>query len=65
MIANTRQAIRAFTDLPVETNLIAVDENENEYVIDSIIKRKIHSDDDKEWCYALKIRFAGDGCIKK
>ena len=65
MISNTRQAIKAFQELPVETFLIAVDDEDREYIIDGIVKRKLHSDDDKNWCYALKIKICNDGCIKR
>ena len=65
MISNTRQATKAFQELPVETFLVAVDEEDREYVIEDIVKRKLHSDDDKNWCYALKIRRCSEGCIKR
>ena len=65
MISNTRQAARAFAELPVEKFLIAVDENDKEYIIDRIVKRKIHSDDSKNWCYALELRESNSGCIKR
>ena len=65
MISNTRQAIKAFQELPVETFLIAVDDKDREYIIDGIVKRKLHSDDNNEWCYALKIKTCNDGCIKR
>lgn len=64
MISNTGQAVRAFANLPIEEFLIAVDEEDNEYVIDSIIQRKLYTDDNT-WCYALKIRKTGTGCIKR
>lgn len=51
--------------LPIEKFLIVVDEEDNEYVVDSIIKRKLHTDDDKEWYHALKIRKVDSGCIKR
>lgn len=65
MISNTRQAINALAALPVETFLLVVDENDKEYAIENIVKRKLHSDCDREWCYALKIRKIDDGCIKR
>ena len=64
MIGTTRQAAYSLANLPVETSIIAVDDNDNEYVIDAIVKRKMHGDDDLEWCYALKIRKV-DGYIKR
>lgn len=64
MIANTRQMIEGLLHLPVEKNLIVVDEEDNEYVIDAIVKRKTHGDNDLEWCYALKVRRV-DGRIKR
>lgn len=64
MIANTRQLAHDLLNLPVETGLIVVDEEDKEYVIDKIVKRKTYSDNDKEWYYALKIREV-EGRIKR
>lgn len=64
LIANTEQMIRDLMNLPVEKNLIVVDEEDREYVIDAIVKRKTHGDNDQEWCYALKIREV-EGRIKR
>lgn len=64
MIASTRQLARDLLNLPVETNLIVVDEEDREYVIDSIVKRKTHGENDHEWYYALKIREV-EGRIKR
>lgn len=64
MIANTRQIIHDLMNLPLEKNLIVVDEEDREYVIDAIVKRKTHGDNDQEWCYALKIREV-EGRIKR
>lgn len=65
MISNTRQATMAFQELPVETLLLAVDDEDREYIIEDIVKRKLYSDEDNNWCYALKIRTCSDGCIKR
>lgn len=65
MISTTRQLANALLNLLVEKFIIVVDENDNEYIIENIIQRKLHMDDDREWCYALKIRKTGTGCIKK
>lgn len=64
MIVNTHEAIKALTDLPVETFLLAVDDEENEYVIEGIKKVPLHSGDDREWCYAFSIRKSRDGYVK-
>lgn len=65
MISNTKQAATTLFNLPIEKKLIAVDEKDNEYVIDSVMRRKLYTDEENEWCYALKIRKAGGGCIKR
>lgn len=64
-IVNTRQAARAFSNLPVEKFLLAVDEGDNEYIIEAIVRRKLHGEKDNEWCYALKIKKIDSGCIKR
>lgn len=64
MIVNTHEAIKVLTELPVETFLLAVDDSGNEYVIEGIKKIPTHSGDDKDWCYAFKIKKARDGCVK-
>lgn len=64
-ISNTRQAVNTLLNLPVETSLIAVDDEDQEYIIESIVKRKIHGDNDNEWCYALKLRKVDTECIKR
>ncbi len=61
MIFTTRQTAKALENLPVEKNLLVVDENGNEYIIDSIVQRKLHGDDDLEWYYALKIKRTENG----
>lgn len=66
MIRNTREAANILANLPIDKFLIVVDEDDREYVIESIVKRKLFFDDDKEWCYALKIHITtGNGCIKR
>lgn len=65
MISNTRQAMNAFAELPVETFLMAIDDEDNEFIIESIVKRKIHGDSDNQWCYALKLKRVSNGCIKR
>lgn len=65
MISNTKQAARELLKLPIETFLLVVDENDNEYLIESIVKRKLHMDSVQEWCYAFRIRQASEGCIKR
>ena len=65
MISNTRQAMNAFAELPVETFLMAIDDEDNEFIIESIVKRKIHGDSDNQWYYALKLKRASNGCIKR
>lgn len=64
MIRTTRQLANALYSLKDEL-IIVVDEEEKEYVIEDIVRRKLHMDDDKEWCYALNIRKTGEGCIKR
>lgn len=64
MIVNTHEAIKVLTELPVETFLLAVDDEGNEYVIEGVKKVPTHSGDDKDWCYAFKIKKARDGCVK-
>lgn len=66
MIRNTREAANILANLPLDKFLIVIDEDDREYVIESIVKRKLFFDDDKEWCYALKIHSTtGNGCIKR
>ncbi|MDE6253327.1 MAG: hypothetical protein K2M78_11970 [Lachnospiraceae bacterium] len=65
MIMNTKQAAVTLSKLPIEKKLIAVDEKDNEYIIDSVMQRKLYTDEENDWCYALKIRKAGGGCIKR
>lgn len=75
MIRNTREAANVLANLPLDKFLIVIDDDDREYVIDdddreyvieSIVKRKLFFDDDKEWCYALKIHSTtGNGCIKR
>lgn len=65
MLSTTRQVIKALEDLPIENFLIVSDEDENEYIIQNISKRKMHGDDDKEWYYALNIKKKKNGCIMK
>lgn len=66
MIRNTREAANILANLPLDKLLIVIDEDDREYVIESIVKRKLFFDDDKEWCYALKIHSTtGNGCIKR
>ena len=45
MISTTRRLETALKDLPMEKFIIAVDENDNQYAIDSIVKVKTHTDD--------------------
>lgn len=63
MIRTTRELVKKLTELPVEDNLLIVDEDDNEYVVDAIIRRKLHDADDSS-CYALRVKKAGNGCIK-
>lgn len=66
MINTTREAANALNNLPLDKFLIAIDQDDREYILESIVKRKLYSDDDKEWCYALKMRkIDGNGCIKR
>ena len=66
MILSTRQITQELNRLLEDDNFVlVVDENDNEYVIENICKRKLHTDDDS-WCYALKIKkCVSDGCIKR
>ena len=48
----------------MEKFIIAVDENDNQYAIDSIVKVKTHTDDNYEWVYGLKIHRT-DGCVMR
>lgn len=66
MIRNTREAANVLANLLLDKFLIVIDDDDREYVIESIVKRKLFFDDDKEWCYALKIHSTtGNGCIKR
>lgn len=65
MIRTTREIINELERLPIETQLLVVDENDREYVVDSIVKRKLYTDNDREWCYALNVRTTSIGCIKR
>ena len=64
MISTTRRLETALKDLPMEKFIIAVDENDNQYAIDSIVKVKTHTDDNYEWIYGLKIHRT-DGCMMR
>lgn len=64
MIYNTREAAKVLSDLPVETFLLATDDDGNEYIIDGISRVSTHSGNDRDWCYALKIKKARNGHIK-
>ncbi len=65
MITTARQIAQELSSLCFNDNFIlVVDEDDNEYVIDNITKRKLHTDDNT-WCYALKIRKSNNGCVKR
>lgn len=65
IITSTTELAKDLMRLPVEKDLIVVDESDNEYVIDAIVKRKTYSDDiNSEWRYALKVREC-EGRIKR
>lgn len=65
MISTTRRLAYELNNLPLEKFIIVVDENDNEYIIDSIVKRPANSDNNFEWNYALKINKTSDGYIKR
>ncbi len=66
MICTTREIYNTLAHLTSDKFILVVDQDDNEYVIDSVVKRKLYSDDDKEWCYALKVhKVLGNGCIKR
>lgn len=65
MISTTRRLAYELNNLPVEKFIVVIDEDDNEYMIDSIVKRNTHSDDNFEWNYALKIHKTSSGYIKR
>jgi hypothetical protein len=65
-VTNVAQLINDLSKLLQDKFIFAVDgDTDEEYVIDGIGKRKLHTDDDTEWCYALKIKKSSKGCIKR
>lgn len=64
MISTTKKLETELNKLPVEKFIIVIDDEGNEYVIDSIIKNNTHSDEMYEWCYALKVHKT-NGYIKR
>lgn len=64
MISTTAQAARDFINLD-DRFLVAMDEDGNEYVIDSIGRKCAHYDNPYEYYYALKLRKTSSGCIKR
>lgn len=65
ILYTTKQTGEALSSLPVEKGLIAIDDDENEYLIENIIKRKVYGDDDYEWIYALKVRKTESSGIRR
>lgn len=66
MICTTREINNTLEHLALNKFILVVDQDDNEYVIDSVVKRKLYSDDDKEWCYVLKVHeVLGNGYIKR
>lgn len=61
----TKQTAEDLLNLPKETLLTAIDDEENEYVISEIVRRKTYGDNEKDWYYAFKLKPTGTGCIKR
>lgn len=55
MIATVHEASTTLDNLLADTLLLAVDDNDNEYLLEKIVKRSRGGDDDYHWCYAIKL----------
>ncbi len=65
MITTTAQAAKEFGSLR-DTFLIAMDENGEEYILDSVAKKCTHYDNPLEYHYAIQLRKTNsNGCIKR
>ena len=64
-VSNVERLIKELSKLLMDKFIIVVDEEDKEYIIDTICKRKLHTDDDTNWCYALKVKKSNEGCIKR
>lgn len=64
-ISNVERLIRELSKLLQDKFVMAIDDNDEEYIIDGICKRKLHTDNDLNWCYALKLKKSNKGCIKR
>lgn len=51
--------------LPIEKQLIAIDELGNQYVFERDITQYMFDNEERNWCYALKLKKTGIGCIKR
>lgn len=56
MIATVHEASTTLDNLLADTLLLAVDDNDNEYLLEKIVKRSRGGDDDYSWCYAIKLK---------
>lgn len=55
----------ALKNLYDDKYIVAVDENNQEYLIDVIYHEKVESDDDKDWMYAFRLIKSECGAIKR
>lgn len=64
MVLTTAQLARDLNNLS-DNFVVAVDEDGVEYVINSIGKACRHYDSPYDYCYALKLKKASSGCVKR
>lgn len=66
MNATVHEASTTLDNLLADTLLLAVDDNDNEYLLEKIVKRSRGGDDDYHWCYAIKLKKLNNtGYIKR
>lgn len=64
-MTTTVQMAADLAHLPVEKQLIAIDEMGNQYVFGTEIVQYMLDNEERSWCYALKLKKTGIGCIKR
>lgn len=64
-MTTTVQMAADLAHLPVEKQLIAIDELGNQYVFEPEIVQYMLDNEEHGWCYALILKKVGLGCIKR
>lgn len=64
-MTTTVQMAADLAHLPVEKQLIAIDELGNQYVFEPEIVQHMLDNEEHDWCYALILKKVGIGCIKR